>query len=483
LLNPFKSSKAWSLPGGALLLCLSLGAPQLAAQPAVSSSRYLLIVDTSGSMQRRAKGMLSTVQDLLASGMQGQLRRGDTLGVWTFNEELYTGRFPLQVWEPEEQRAIGRRALAFLKAQHYAKQPNLDKVIPALDHVVKDSEVITVILISAGDANIHGTPFDGRINDVYARWRNEQPKARKPLVTVLRARNGKIANCSVTPAPGPVEILPLPPPEAPVVRTEKPAPAPPATRLVMAPPLILSGKRLPPETAGPSKREAPVKAETPPAGGGSVESAPSASDKPSPSLALQPGTAPLSPAEPRAERQPLDAISSVCEFWSLDPGTSTLEAQLPTDRQVVGQASRLPAGPLALDSASVSSVSAPGLPLAPGTSNALQPGGCAPAAAGQSTTAATASGPPVSSVHLPTPSAPVPAPSARGAVAAPPGPDLSRLGLWAGSILAAGCSALGLLRLRRAGATPRPSLISRSFDHGRTPPDLSVAGKGQGKRI
>lgn len=471
MFKPFKSSKAWSLPGGALLLCLSLGAPPLVAQPAVSSSRYLLIVDTSRSMQRRAKAMLWTVQDLLASGMQGQLRRGDTLGMWTFNEELYTGRFPLQVWAPEEQQAIGRRALAFLKAQHYAKRPNLDKVIPALDHVVKDSEVITVILISAGDANIHGTPFDGRINDVYARWRNEQPKARKPLVTVLRARNGKIANCSVTPAPGPVDILPLPPPEAPVARTEKPAPAPPATQPVMAPPLILAGKRPPPETAQPSKTEAPAKAQTPPPGGSPVQSAPSAPDKSSPSLPLQPGTAPLSPAEPRAEKHPLEAISPAGEFWSLDPGPSTLDAQLSTP---------LESG---IDSASVSSLPAPGLPLTAGTSNALPPGGCAPAAAGPSTTAANASAPPLSSVHLPTPSAPVAAPAARGAVAAPAGPAFSRLGLWAGSILAAGCCALGLLRLRRAGAAPRPSLITRSLDHGRNLPDLSVAGKGRGKPI
>ena len=47
-------------------------------------------------MQPRAGAVLKAVQDLLASGLSGQLRRGDSLGVWTFNEELSAGRFPLR---------------------------------------------------------------------------------------------------------------------------------------------------------------------------------------------------------------------------------------------------------------------------------------------------------------------------------------------------------------------------------------------------
>jgi hypothetical protein len=35
-----------------------------------------------------------------------------------------------------------------------------------------------------------GTPFDQKINDVYAAWREVQQKERKPFVTVLRAGKG-----------------------------------------------------------------------------------------------------------------------------------------------------------------------------------------------------------------------------------------------------------------------------------------------------
>ena len=40
--------------------------------------------------------------------MKGQVEAGDTIGLWTFNEELYTGRFPLQTWLPPAQEDIMR---------------------------------------------------------------------------------------------------------------------------------------------------------------------------------------------------------------------------------------------------------------------------------------------------------------------------------------------------------------------------------------
>src|SRR5882724_1036018 len=85
----------------AVLLATALHAQTNSPAPAAPhSSRYLLIVETSRSMQRRTQGTLDAVRTLLASGMGGQMRRGDTLGVWTFNDQLYAGSFPLQTVSP-----------------------------------------------------------------------------------------------------------------------------------------------------------------------------------------------------------------------------------------------------------------------------------------------------------------------------------------------------------------------------------------------
>ena len=80
----------------ALLAPCPLRAQTNTARALPPSNRCLLIVETSRSMQRRAEAVLKAVQDLLTSGLNGQLRQGDTLGLWTFNDDLYTGRFPLQ---------------------------------------------------------------------------------------------------------------------------------------------------------------------------------------------------------------------------------------------------------------------------------------------------------------------------------------------------------------------------------------------------
>src|SRR5579872_4008156 len=49
--------------------------------------RFLFVVDTSLSMRADAGPARQAVTDLLKSSMQGQMRDGDTLGVWTYDEE------------------------------------------------------------------------------------------------------------------------------------------------------------------------------------------------------------------------------------------------------------------------------------------------------------------------------------------------------------------------------------------------------------
>src|SRR5262245_45379560 len=99
-----------TLTAGKLALAFALwAAPSLLAQaPAAQQTsqtpqnRWLLVVDTSRRMEARKDGIVKTVTGLIMSGMNGQMRRGDTLGIWTFNEKLYSGLFPLQDCVPEQ---------------------------------------------------------------------------------------------------------------------------------------------------------------------------------------------------------------------------------------------------------------------------------------------------------------------------------------------------------------------------------------------
>jgi hypothetical protein len=230
--------RAWRLTGfiGALLLNVVLTSE---ANAGLSSNRYLFIVETSHSMQKRAEGMRQAVTDLLGTGMQGQLQAGDTVGLWTYNNKLHAGMFPLQDWTPEKREAVTSRLLMFLGAEKYEKSPAFKTVTPALGPVVENSDFLTIVIISTGEEKMTGTPFDDRINGDYKRWHDQQQKAHMPFITVLRARNGTITDSLVTPAPFQAELPPLPKP----VVAEKPIPtnAPPPVRV--AQPLIISGHK------------------------------------------------------------------------------------------------------------------------------------------------------------------------------------------------------------------------------------------------
>ncbi len=256
-----KQSKPFTTPRFLwLLLLMALSPAHLFAQTNVSkvplsSNRYLIIVETSKAMQKRSEGVLKAVEDLLSSGMRRQLRRGDTIGVWTYNDQLYAGRFALQQWTPEAHATIAGRVMAYLKEQPYEKQAHLESTLPVMDQIIKSSGLITVFLISDGEQPVRGTPFDDEINGSYKLWKAEQQKARMPFVTLLRAAKGTITHHSVTSAPWPVEMPALPPPPIPVVVTPTNS-APAKTNPV--PNLIVSGKKSkPPEPVKPIETVVP----------------------------------------------------------------------------------------------------------------------------------------------------------------------------------------------------------------------------------
>lgn len=195
-------------------------------------------------MKSRGDGALNAIQDLLNSGMRGQLQRGDTIGLWTYNSELYKGLLPLQEWSPEGQAGVTGRVLSFLRNQKCENKPRLEKIVPALQQVVNRSRYITIILISSGQEEISGTPFDAGINQLYKTWRTQQEKAHMPFVTVLRGQNGSLAEYHVGQAPWQAEVPALPK-ELLAARAKPKAVAAPVAKAapVVIPPLIVTGRK------------------------------------------------------------------------------------------------------------------------------------------------------------------------------------------------------------------------------------------------
>jgi hypothetical protein len=225
------------------------------------SNRYLFLVETSRSMQARSEGTINALESLLTSGMQGQMHSNDTIGVWTFNHTLSTGKFPLQEFTGSNQKTLSAAVTGFLNQQKYEKSPDFAQVFPTLEEVAKNSDFLTIVLFSSGESLIHGTAFDDKINKYFKDWLKVQQKAHMPFVTVLRAEKGVINDYSMNSAPWPVHLSPLPAELVAAYEAEaKPAapPPPPKPAGPVAAPLYFSGRKSEPTTgalyfSGPNK--------------------------------------------------------------------------------------------------------------------------------------------------------------------------------------------------------------------------------------
>jgi hypothetical protein len=265
--------------------------PSASAQaPPQKENRFLFVINTSSDMRRMTNGIQQAVLGLLQSDMQGQMRDGDTFGVWTYDDQLHTG-FPRQVWSSQRRNAILGTVSNYLAQLRYQNRPHLDKALSAARQIIAPSRAVTLIFIFDGSETMQGTGFDKDINDLHKEFGREVRAENIPFVTVLAARDGQVFDYRVrTPTSvslpetadlfKPAETNALPPaaaanPPSPAVVASKP-PEPRHVEIVLKP------------TPSPQTNAPPVTASAP--------APPSAPEKPEP--AIQPAP------RPRAERPP-----------------------------------------------------------------------------------------------------------------------------------------------------------------------------------
>jgi hypothetical protein len=244
--------------------------PAARAQSAAPATgdRFLLVFDTSSDMKRRVPAVQKAITDLLASNLNGQLKPGDSLGVWTYDQELLTGQFPLQRWMPENVDAITANINAFVGGRRYSKKTSFDALVPMLYQLVRNSERLTVIIFCDGYGEIRGTPFDTGINQVFQQRQSERQKARLPIVIVLRSQRGQYTGCMASFPPQPISLPEFPSlPEAASARPTN-APAVTAPPRSNAPALIIVGRtitnRVPPAAPKPPPEPKPALTNPPP---------------------------------------------------------------------------------------------------------------------------------------------------------------------------------------------------------------------------
>lgn len=196
--------------------------------------RFLVIYDISNGMEKRAANSQRVIGQMFASGLNGELERGDQIGAWAFNNELHTGQFQLQRWTPQVGPTIAATLAKFVERQRYSKSPAFAPVMAQLTNVVADSDKITVIFVSDGSTAPIGTMFDDQIAEAFKLNAAEQRRLAMPFVTILRAAKGKFVSLRVNTPPWPIELpaypsdqkIAPPPTNPPPAKTATPPPAP-----------------------------------------------------------------------------------------------------------------------------------------------------------------------------------------------------------------------------------------------------------------
>jgi len=277
------------------LLPFALPPPASAQSPPQKENRFLFIINTSSAMRRMTNGIQQAVLGLLKSDMQGQMRDGDTFGLWSYDAQLRTG-FPMQVWSKQNQDAILQTVSAWLAQLRYQSRPRLDKVLPAARQIIAQSRAVTLIFIFDGSETMQGTGFDKDINDLHNEFGREVRAEDIPFVTVLAARDGQVFDYRVR-TPSSASL----PPTADLFKPAQTNAVPSAAAAVASkPPEPRHVEIVLKPTPSPQTNPPPVAATAP-----APQNAP---EKPEP--ALQPAPPPVQPATPAGPSNPPSATLS-----------------------------------------------------------------------------------------------------------------------------------------------------------------------------
>jgi hypothetical protein len=210
--------------------------------------RWLLIFDTSVTMERWLHGTTTELQNLFYGSMSGQLRAGDSVGVWVFDKKLHTDRYLPFTWQPAKAADETSQLKDFLTQQHYLGNTKFSVLQPVLRRVIADSQRLTIVLFCDGKDELKLTPYDDNINTAFRAMQADRKKAREPIILVVRTQHGKFVGATVNLPPGNLDFPAFPPLPA----SDYPVPVhPPIAVLpaepppvVTAPPLVIVGTKV-----------------------------------------------------------------------------------------------------------------------------------------------------------------------------------------------------------------------------------------------
>ena len=181
---------------------------------AQESDRFLLVFETSPGLKKNLPLVKQTLDGLFSSNLQHEMQENDDLAVWTVDQDLHTGTFPLASWSPADAQMYSTRLKDFLGRQNFTRHASLAAVQPLLNRVAKNSERLTVLIFCDGQSDLLGTPYDSGVNETIKKSAAESKGAPQLFILILRSYRGEYLGGSVNRS-GPLSFPKFPPPAKP----------------------------------------------------------------------------------------------------------------------------------------------------------------------------------------------------------------------------------------------------------------------------
>jgi len=179
------------------LLATLLGAGGVRAADGPPSNRFLLVFETSPAIKKGLPTVGLLLQQLFSSNLQDEIVTDDDVAIWTVDEKLRTGTYPLVNWNPDESGMFADEIGTFLAEQKFTRHASLAPIQPLLGRIVKNSDRLTVLIFCDGDGVLSGTPYDSGVNEIIANAAARNKDSARPFIIVLRANHGEYIGCSV----------------------------------------------------------------------------------------------------------------------------------------------------------------------------------------------------------------------------------------------------------------------------------------------
>jgi hypothetical protein len=181
----------------AILFCLTLGlrAQEKEKAPLVQHN-FLFVIDSSLSMATRKETAVQMVRELITNRFEGQIEAGDSIDIWTFDEENHISSFPPQIWVDSEARQIADAAAGFIESVKFKGRSRFEPVARDIDALLPHSKRLLIVILTDGQEPMSGISLDLDINAFVAKEKRTKPNAKLPFQISIAAVNGRFREWS-----------------------------------------------------------------------------------------------------------------------------------------------------------------------------------------------------------------------------------------------------------------------------------------------